>query len=286
MTRIIAAATHRDASDVAEQLRREYHTPGITVAEAFSERGLEPYVYSRGLEQFYSESDAFIFESAVWNRNRIKREMRKWIGRYLQRVRQQRGGQPLNVLCIGDGLGFDSAHFASLGHNVTYHEVPGPHEAVAREVFAAQDCNVRIVDDPADIPGASFDALVCLDVLEHVPDPGGFVGMLLAHLKDDGQFIVHAPFYMIHRAYPTHLKANRVHSGSVQLYTQHGLKMVAGRAFWNPLVFSRDRQSPAPSVLTRMAIAAGGSYLALGRWSVWPMIPVHLYRCVRQRWFQ
>lgn len=285
MTQIIAHATGRTVNEVAQLLRREYNSPGVTVAEAFAERGLERYVFSEGLARFYSESDAFIFESTVWNANRIKREMRRWIGRQLDQISKSRG-QKLNVLCIGDGLGFDSAHFAKRGHDVTYHEVPGPHETVARSVFEHEQCDVTIINDSSDIEAGSFDVLVCLDVLEHVPDPGAFIETLLGHLKPDGLFIVHAPFYMIHPAYPTHLKTNRRYSGDLKLYTQHGLTLINGRAFWNPLVFARGDNHARPPLLTRAAISMAGLYLAAGRSSGLPMRPVHWYRHAMRKWFR
>ena len=142
---------------------------------------------------------------------------------------RRRDGEQLSVLCIGDGLGFDSAFLAGKGHAVTYHEVPGPHEAFARSVFERANVPVRVVTNQKDLHEATFDVIVCLDVLEHVPDPPSFVGQLLPLLRPQGRLIVHAPFYMIHPAYPTHLKRNRAHSGSLRLYTQHGLRLVDGR---------------------------------------------------------
>lgn len=286
MVQCVAAATGRAPADVERMLREEFANPGITVAQEFQRRGLTPYVFTDGLERFYSESDAFIIESAVWNRNRIKRAMRQWISRYLQRMRIEHGDGPLDVLCIGDGLGFDSAQFADDGHRVTYHEVPGPNERFARLLFERTACNVRILTDRSQLDDNAFDVVVCLDVLEHVPDPPAMVASLLPRLRSNGRMIVHAPFYMIHPAYPTHLKSNRVHSGSTRLYAQNGLRVVGGRAMWNPLVLQRSSSDcPALSLSRRLMLLASGAYLALGRRTSLPMRPIHFYRCVRSRWF-
>ena len=256
------------------------------MAEQFKSRGLTPYVFSEGLEQFYSESDAFIFESAVWNRNRIKTDMRHWIARRLAAMPRRRDGEQLSVLCIGDGLGFDSAFLAGKGHAVTYHEVPGPHEAFARSVFERANVPVRVVTNQKELNEATFDVIVCLDVLEHVPDPPSFVGQLLPLLRPQGRLIVHAPFYMIHPAYPTHLKRNRAHSGSLRLYTQQGLRLVDGKLFWNPLMLQRASESgPSMPAVRRLLLAAAGAYLALGRWTALPLRPIHTFRRVRSRWF-
>lgn len=285
ITELIASVTNRAPDEVARLLKAEFRTPGITVAAEFSKRKLTRYAFTDGLERFYSESDAFIFESAVWNRNRIKAQMRRWIG---QRLDQWKGarGDGLDVLCIGDGLGFDSAHFASRGHRVIYHEVPGPHEQIARAVFEQAGQSVRVVTDQDEINSETFDAVVCLDVLEHVPDPPGFVKTLVDRLRPGGRLVAHAPFYMIHRAYPTHLKQNRIFSGNLNLYTQHGLQVVDARAFWNPLVFARtvDAVSGPPMPASRkFAMRMIGAYLSLGRWSALPMHPIHWYRRFRRR---
>jgi SAM-dependent methyltransferase len=287
MAEIIAMATGRSVDESLATLREEYETPGCIVAREFARRDLQPYVFTAGLERFYTESDAFIFESALWNRNRIKSRMRRWIGRYLDQLQRAHDNQPLRVLCIGDGLGFDSAHFASGGHAVTYHEVPGPQQDVARAVFTQAGCDVTILDRSTDIPLESFDVVVCLDVLEHVPDPVAFVHMLRNYLTPAGVLITHAPFYMIHPAYPTHLRSNRVHSGSLHLYTRNDFRLITGKAFWNPLVFQRtDAPDPLPtSKATQVLLRLTGLYLALGRWSVLPLLPVHAYRKFHNRWF-
>lgn len=286
MVQFIAGVTGRCPDDVRRALLAEYKAPGVIVVEEFRRRKLTPYSYCEGLERFYSESDAFVFESAVWNRNRIKRAMRQWIGRYLETLSAQRGGKGLEVLCVGDGLGFDSAYLAKRGHRVTYHELAGPHERFARALFEHSGLGVRIALNDDDLGDATFDVITCLDVLEHVPEPGGMLGSLLPRLRADGRLIVHAPFYMVHPAYPTHLKSNRVHAGSLQLYEQLGLGVVACRAMWNPLVLARvgDGISSLP-LRCRLNMWGGALYQSLGRWTSLPFRPIHLFRRVHRRWF-
>jgi SAM-dependent methyltransferase len=161
-------------------------------------------------------------------------------------------------------------------------------------VFELAGRSVRMLTDPGEISAESFDAVVCLDVLEHVPDPPAFVRMIAGCLREGGRLIVHAPFYMIHPAYPTHLKANRRYSGRVSLYTGAGLRLVDGRAFWNPLVFEKSRNvenSKRRNVAgirrsKRVVMAMAGAYYALGRWTALPFYPVHVLRWAQSRWFR
>jgi len=280
----IAELTQQPEALVRSRLREEFDNPGSNVACAFREAGLEPYVWSDGLVRFYEQTDAFLYELVIWNRNKLKRRMRRWVAEHLD----DSSGRTLDVLSIGDGLGFDSAYLAQAGHRVTYFEVQGYTESFARKVFAECGEDVTILTDQGDIPLGAFDAVVCLDVLEHVPDPPGFVRAIAGYLRPGGRLIVHAPFYMIHPSNPTHLKANRRHSGSLSLYERHGFRFVDGEPGWNPIVLekvsdgARGRSRFSPKLL---ALRLAGWYLALGRFSTLPFWWVDSYRRRHNQWF-
>ena len=180
-----AAVTGRGAAEVAAGLAAEADDPGSTVAGELLRRGVEPYVYSDGLEAFYRDSDAFLFELAVWNRRGFKRSMRRWtVGRAAEEA--ARRGRPLRVLAFGDGIGVDAAALALEGQDVTYFEVPGLSQRVAARLFDQIGVKVGVVTDLANIAGREFDAVTCFDVLEHVPDPRVLLGDLVNRLGDGG----------------------------------------------------------------------------------------------------
>ncbi len=70
-----------------------------------------------------------------------------------------------------------------------------PLENVKRHIPLAP--NVRVVDAStkalADLPPASFDLIIALDVLEHVPDLAASLAMLLRLLRGGGQLVVSGP---------------------------------------------------------------------------------------------
>ncbi|HRP61740.1 MAG TPA: class I SAM-dependent methyltransferase [Phycisphaerales bacterium] len=286
MARLISDVTGTPIELVSKKLRDEFAKPGSTVAAAFHERNIRPYVAGADMDRFYADTDAFLYETAIWNRNRAKRQMRKWVLRHLQRYAKSRNRTALDVLMLGDGMGFDSIRFASAGHQLTYMELPGLQVEFAKRLFGLAGKHVRMVTDPDLLRGETFDAVIAIDVLEHVPDPPSLVRTMAAHLRPGGRLISHAPFYMIHPAYPTHLKNNRRFSGSLSLYTNAGLNLVDGQLFWNPLVLEKPaegltRRAPLRSSLLQLT----GLYLRLGRVAAFPFYPIHWYRCARQRWF-
>ncbi len=284
MAELIGSVTGESAATALERLRREYRRPGVTVAGEHRARGLAPFVWSDELARFYGDTDGFLYELAVWNRNRIKSGMRRWTARALSGD----GRRNLDVLALGDGLGFDCLRLARAGHRVTFFEVPGYTETFARRLFSTARVEIEVLTDTDRIGRGRYDVVMCLDVLEHVPDPPAFVARIGEYLRPHGRLVVHAPFYMIHRAYPTHLKSNRRFSGSLGLFERHGFRLLDGRPFWNPLLLGLGTEGASPGVgpaVRRAIVRLTGAFFALGRYTVAPFVGVHLYRRLQNRWF-
>lgn len=265
---LIAKITGRPQSDVVERLRREEESLGRAAYEDLQSRGLPSYVWSDELAEFYEQTDAFLFESLVWNVTRHKNQMRRWIGEFLRR----NFDRPVHILMYGDGLGIDSFYLTQAGHRVESFEVSQACVQFAEAIFATGDVDVRIHRSLDDLPTEHFDVLICLDVLEHVPDPPALVKQLSQTLRPGGHMIVHAPFFYVHPAVCTHLRANRRYSGDIRrLYRPAGLRLVDGRLSWDPIVLRKvgDRSSPLPRSWWRpWLLRWSGLFLAVGRyWS-------------------
>lgn len=286
MARLISEVTGAPVDQVTARLRDEFSHPGSSVAKAFRARGLRSFEAGPGMDLFYQETDAFLYETAVWNRNLVKRQMRNWIIRHLRQFATIVGKPSLDVLMLGDGMGFDSVAISSAGHRVTYMELPSLQIGFATRLFDLAGQSIRMVTDPGLLDGREFDVVVALDVLEHVPDPPAFVRMMAGYLRPGGRLVSHAPFYMIHPSYPTHLAANRRFSGSLRLYTDAGLHLVDGQSCWNPLVLEKPADGVSPtSRACPFRFQPTGLYLMLGRISTLPFHPLHWYRRTRDRWF-
>ncbi|HWE03388.1 MAG TPA: class I SAM-dependent methyltransferase [Tepidisphaeraceae bacterium] len=279
MADLIGEVTGEPAAIVIDRLEQERLHPGRTVAEDFARHGGPRYLWGKHLEEFYNSTNAFIYELVIWNRNYLKAQMRRWTTRHM--ATQKR---PLRVLSVGDGLGFDCLHLAHKKHDVTYFELAGVSERFARALFARSGLAIDMLTDPAAVPSEKFDAITCFDVLEHVPDPLAMVKTLASWLKPGGLLYVSAPFYMILPWYPTHLRANRRFSGSLELYAQAGLRLVGGQFTWYPIVVQKAGgdtagRSHSASPLVRLS----GLVQKAGRMFAWPFLPIHLLRRINNR---
>ncbi len=282
MAELIAQISGESVDIAKRRLEWERLHPGCSVAEDFARHGGPRYVWGPHLESFYGQTNAFLYELAVWNRNSVKSRMRRWTARLMDR--QQ--GPSLDILSIGDGLGFDCLYFARKGHRVAYFELPGLCERFARELFARSAAEIPIVTDPSELSRDSYDAITCFDVLEHVPDPAGMVKTLASCLRPGGRLFVSAPFYMVLPWYPTHLRVSRKFSGSLTLYEQAGLRLVDGRFDWCPIVLQKpDQNGCVYPKRGALAVKLTAPVLMLGRLGALPFAPVHLIRRMCNRRF-
>jgi SAM-dependent methyltransferase len=267
---LISEATSRPPGEVRRRLGREHAQPGVNVCEAMRKWNLEPHVWSDRLARFYDSTDAFLFESIVWNRTATKQAMRDWIVAFVNRPT----GGPRRILTYGDGLGFDSLSLAKAGHHVSYFEVSPSCIRFARRIFSDCGVCVEILTSQQEIQPGSYDAAVCLDVLEHLPEPLTMVCVLAGALRPGGHFLVHAPFWHLQPSVGTHLQANLRYSGDYRrLYEANGLRPIDGRLFWNPLVLEKtSHETPRTRIRlsTWARVHLGGCLLRLARYWICP----------------
>ena len=285
MSDAIADVTACSPDGARRKLWREFLFRGGTVRRAARELGVTPYRFDDAMVRLYTESDAFLYELAVWNINLLKRQLRSWVTRWITRVL----GPKRAVLTWGDGLGFDSLALAQAGHDVTSFELPGYSGTFAKRLVAASNATVSQVTASTGLGEAAFDAAVCLDVLEHVPRVPAELDRIRRCLKPGAVLVVHAPFYFVHRNAVTHLRSNRPYSGSLALFRKAGFTLVDAQPTWAPLILARDGGRPPRRpwlAYARQPLAcAFGPILTLGRFTGLPSELINLVTRMAQPWY-
>jgi len=198
-TRILAPRT----GNVREELVHEAaEFLGIPVADAWhrlngaGERFREEWLSTVtnpsdpvALTQFYNRSDTELFELIEWHAT-DQIHYRTLILRDFAATRPGR-----RYLDYGSGIGNDALVLAAAGFEITLADI-----SECLLAFAAWRCRrrgftVRTIDLRRQrLPPDSFDLVVCLDVLEHIPQPLDVMRDLHASLGEGGLLVVHAPF--------------------------------------------------------------------------------------------
>jgi 2-polyprenyl-6-hydroxyphenyl methylase / 3-demethylubiquinone-9 3-methyltransferase len=101
--------------------------------------------------------------------------------------------QGLGVLDVGCGGGLIAEPLARMGASVTGLDPAVENIEAARRHAAGQGLSIAYragrVEELA-VEGLTFDAVVCLEVVEHVPDPGAFLAACAALVRPDGLLLL------------------------------------------------------------------------------------------------
>jgi len=240
---VVEDRTWREAIDFGSNVRND-----VARFEA------TPHQFNDRMEKLYRQGDGFIFETLVsW----ATPGRRKWIQQALERLRVFQAGAECpspRILMLGDGAGNDSLFLAKHGFGVDYFDFPGSktYQFAVKRFGHRQLLNdrIRLVTNYGDCLVGTYDAVICFEVLEHVPEPLKIIGDLRQILRLGGIALVTESFGAVRNDLPTHLKTNLRYEGRtpfVFLKNNMRLSWYSVDPPYKPLEFTR-----VPSVTAEM----------------------------------
>jgi 2-polyprenyl-3-methyl-5-hydroxy-6-metoxy-1,4-benzoquinol methylase len=101
------------------------------------------------------------------------------------------GGEVLDAGC---GVGYGTAHLAAAAAHVLGCDIDPEPIAYAQERYAAPNVEFRVGDlRSLELADASFDAVTCFEVIEHLREQEQFVDELARVLRPDGVLVISTP---------------------------------------------------------------------------------------------
>jgi SAM-dependent methyltransferase len=194
------------APEVRERLQHEYEHPGVGVAEAW--RVAAPKTPEE-VTRFYEETTSYVFDLAADHCRARRGDV--WTP-ILDRLARAPGK---DVLAYGDGIGTDSIALTHSGYRVTYFDLPGVTSRFARFRFAGEGLadKIAFVDRLEELPDGGFDAIISIEVLEHLSDPLGAMQLFSSLLRYNGLALLTESFESVGPDFPSHLEGNYRYAG-------------------------------------------------------------------------
>ena len=145
------------------------------------------------IKEFYKQTINYIWDLGgwhLWNDDKHASDVAL--------VDQMKALEPKNILDFGGGVGFNSLMLAEAGFDVTLADLDS--KTLAFAMYRAQKKGVKLKIWKSDVdampPDKTYDVILCMDVLEHLPkaELHATVDKLVALKTPSTQVIIHAPF--------------------------------------------------------------------------------------------
>lgn len=247
---ISAAANSRnisiDIEKITDLIEKEIKNPGTAIREDIQKFNVIPFAHSKEMDNLYRSGIGLGIELAAYHDDIGKRRMLNFIILSMKE-HQSKSQKPLRVLCLGDGLGLDSITFSASGFNIDYMDYDNStmSECAKLNIEAAMKMDGNIHIDTINQVTLKYDCIICLEVIEHVPDPKSFMEFMSNSLNSDGILFLSECFDGIEDRWPTHLYANEQYAGSITEISEEYFSLIDINLdpMLKPLVFKR-RTSP------------------------------------------
>lgn len=247
----IATVTNLSAESIQVQVAKEQGEAGGAVNADMKLFDVVPYQPSRQMDELYRSGTSFAIELAANYADDARLKMAAFI---LVRLCTERTriGRNLKILAVGDGIGSDSIRMASAGFDVDYMD----YEASVTSKVAAKNFQkfLRHTNAPRgdlrvlnrhQVETGAYDAVISLEVIEHVESPQDFLDFLHQQLTPGGLLFLSECFSGIKSYWQTHLLSNERLSGLVPIMAaQSGFAFqgYSHQPFCKPYVFQKSAE--------------------------------------------
>jgi 2-polyprenyl-3-methyl-5-hydroxy-6-metoxy-1,4-benzoquinol methylase len=247
----IAKVSGQSVEVVSQKVQQERDIEGSTVGGEVRAFDVVPFQNSTQMDDLYRTSTSFPIELAANCNDTARLNMAAFIILRLctERTRLDRN---LKVLAVGDGIGSDSIRLAGAGFDVDYmdYEASATSKVALENFKKFEQTNTKSMGalrvlNRFEVDNQKYDAVISLEVIEHVEKPQDFLNFLNQILVDDGLLFLSDCFSGIKPHWQTHLLANERLSGLTPLmaglsgFAFNGLNR---EPFTKPYVFIKSAQ--------------------------------------------
>ena len=185
---MVPSILHRVVGDLEAYYRRSAQEIAAAYWQSRCHEENEAPPAAGGVEAYYRTVDRYVYESSYF-------EAFAEYQRYFETVRMAcRRFRRLRVLDFGGGAGGITLALSRGGCSCDYADIPGPTLDFAKWRLARYGCSSQVLDATQPLPAATYDAIVTLDVFEHLIDLKQTLQELVRALVPGGWLISKSTF--------------------------------------------------------------------------------------------
>jgi 2-polyprenyl-3-methyl-5-hydroxy-6-metoxy-1,4-benzoquinol methylase/glycosyltransferase involved in cell wall biosynthesis len=246
---IFQVSTQTDQSIDLSQLKKlidiEKTKLGSSVLRDIKKFNVVPFSDSEAMSSLYKNGLGLAIELVAFRMDAGKSLMMGYILLALIE-KQNESKSPIRVLFLGDGLGIDSIRIASYGFKVDYIDFDQSMMANCAKIniekvqkISSKSIDIAVINELI----SNYDAVICLEVIEHLQNPKDFLKCIYDHLDDSGILLISDCFEGIYDKWPTHLYSNEKYSGGLPFLALPYFDLIdcQRKPFGKPYLFKRKK---------------------------------------------
>ena len=229
-----------------ELVNLEKNNPGLAVKNDIKNYDVIPYEDSSQISYLYKNGIGLAIELAATYDEPARLHMASYIYCVLTEL-QIKSERKIKILALGDGIGIDSIRLAHAGFDVVYMDYD---ESVMSAIAKSNidiaiknngNLNISLINKVEEL----YDAVICLEVIEHISTPMQFIESIASYLTDDGLLLISDCFNGIESRWPTHLASNEKNSGLLPFMAAQNFELINYNRlpFAKPYLFKKNNSN-------------------------------------------